>query len=168
MASMERGASFLQPQRMKFCPQPECAGKWSLSQRFNIRAQPCPANTLILPLWDPGQRTCSYSPGLLTYRNTSEYLPVHHFKWLSIWEFALQQQTIVCLLYVLVAQSCPTLCNPIHRQKPARLLCPSDSLSKNTGVGCHSRGSSQRRDQTWVSCIAGRFFYHLSHQGSPQ
>ena len=30
-----------------------------------------------------------------------------------------------------------------------------------------SRGSSLPRDQTWVSHIAGRFFYHLSHEGSP-
>ena len=29
-----------------------------------------------------------------------------------------------------------------------------------------SRGSSQSRDQTWVSCITGRL-YHLSHHGSP-
>ena len=33
-------------------------------------------------------------------------------------------------------QSCPTLCDPIDGQ-PTRLLCPQDSLSKNTGVGCH-------------------------------
>ena len=31
-----------------------------------------------------------------------------------------------------------------------------------------SRGSSQPKDRTQVSCIAGRFFYHLSHQGSPR
>ena len=31
-------------------------------------------------------------------------------------------------------QSCPTL-RP-HRQQPTRLLCPQDSLGKNTGVGC--------------------------------
>ena len=24
-----------------------------------------------------------------------------------------------------------------HRRKPARLLCPWDTLGKNTGVGCH-------------------------------
>ena len=29
-----------------------------------------------------------------------------------------------------------------------------------------SRGPSQRRDRTWVSCIVGRGFYCLSHQGS--
>ena len=30
------------------------------------------------------------------------------------------------------------------------------------------RGSSRPRDQTLVSCIAGSFFYHLSHEGSPR
>ena len=30
-----------------------------------------------------------------------------------------------------------------------------------------SRGSSQPRDQTQASCMAGGFFYCLSHQGSP-
>ena len=30
-----------------------------------------------------------------------------------------------------------------------------------------SRGSSQPRDQTQVSCIVGGFSYHLSHQGIP-
>ena len=33
-------------------------------------------------------------------------------------------------------QSCPTLCDPID-DSPTRLLCPWDSLGKNTGVGCH-------------------------------
>ena len=42
----------------------------------------------------------------------------------------------------------------------ARLLCPWDSPGESTGVGCisYSRGSSWSRDQTWGSCIAGRFF----------
>ena len=35
----------------------------------------------------------------------------------------------------LVTQSCPTV-QP-HGLQPARLLCPWDSLGKNTGVGCH-------------------------------
>ena len=29
------------------------------------------------------------------------------------------------------------------------------------------RGSARLRDQTWVSHIVGRCFYHLSHEGSP-
>ena len=32
-------------------------------------------------------------------------------------------------------QSCPTL-RP-YGQQPTRLLCPQDSLDKNTGAGCH-------------------------------
>ena len=41
----------------------------------------------------------------------------------------------------------------------ARLLCPWDSPGKITGVGCipFSRGSSQLRDWTQVSCIIGGF-----------
>ena len=56
--------------------------------------------------------------------------------------------------------------------RPQRLLCPWDSPGKNTGVSCHypSRGSSQPRDRTQVSCIAGGFFItwaiREAHQGS--
>ena len=44
--------------------------------------------------------------------------------------------------------------------QPARVFCPWDSLGKSTGVGCHAflRRSSRPRNQTHVSCIAGRFF----------
>ena len=46
---------------------------------------------------------------------------------------------------VLVAQSCPTLCNPVDRGSPVHwilqarilVLCPRNSLGKSTGVGCH-------------------------------
>ena len=52
-----------------------------------------------------------------------------------------------------VSQSCPTLCNPmdytVHGILLARILeCVAFPFS---------RGSSQLRDQTQVSCIAGRF-----------
>ena len=55
---------------------------------------------------------------------------------------------------VKVAQSCPTLCNPVdytvHGILQARIL--------EWVVFPFSKGSSQLRDQTQVSCIAGRFF----------
>ena len=60
---------------------------------------------------------------------------------------------------LLIVQSCPTLCNPmdwslpgssVHRIFQARIL--------KRVVIPFSRGSSQPRDQTRVSCIAGRFF----------
>ena len=53
------------------------------------------------------------------------------------------------------AQSCLTFCNPWTVAQQA-------SLSMG-----FSRGSSQPRDQTQVSCIAGRFFNQLSYQRSP-
>ena len=63
--------------------------------------------------------------------------------------------TLLCL----VAQSCPTLCNPTDCSPP-RVLCPWDSPGKNPGVGCmpSSRDSSQPRNRTQVSRNAGRFF----------
>ena len=66
----------------------------------------------------------------------------------------------------LVAQSCPTLWNPMDCSLPG-LLCPRDSPAKNTDVGCHAlqvifpiQGSNPglpHRRQT---------LYRLSHQGS--
>ena len=49
--------------------------------------------------------------------------------------------------------------------KPTRLLCPWDSPSKNTGVGCYDsyRKSSWPRDRTCVSCsscIGRQILYH--------
>ena len=58
---------------------------------------------------------------------------------------------------------------PWTHQKPIRLLCPWNSSSKNTGVGCHFllQGISVTQDQAPVSCIGRWILYHLSHQGSP-
>ena len=57
-----------------------------------------------------------------------------------------------------------------HGPEPASLLCPWDSPSKNTSVGCHAlvqgifaiQGSNP--GLLHCTCI---FFYHLIHQGSP-
>ena len=67
-----------------------------------------------------------------------------------------------------VAQSCPTLCDPMDYSLPgfsihgifqARIL--------EWGAISFSRRSSHPRDWTRVSLIVGRCFYRLSHQGSP-
>ena len=62
-----------------------------------------------------------------------------------------------------VTQSCPTLCDPmdytVHGILQARIL---EWLAFP-----FSRGSSQPRDQTQVSCIAGRFFTSWP-QGKPR
>ena len=38
----------------------------------------------------------------------------------------------------LFAQSCPTLCDPMHWSPPGFPGGPWDSLGQNTGVGCHA------------------------------
>ena len=62
-----------------------------------------------------------------------------------------------------VSLSCPTLCDPIdytvHGILQARIL---------EWVAFPSRGSSQPRDQTQVSGIAGRFFLSAEPQGKPK
>ena len=55
-----------------------------------------------------------------------------------------------------------------HGLWPTRLLHPWDFPGERLewGAIAFSRGSSRPRDQTRVSCIAGRRFNPLSHQGS--
>ena len=77
----------------------------------------------------------------------------------------------VFLLKSIVAQSCLTLCNPmdcnpmgssVHGILQARIL--------EWVAISYPKGFFHPRDQTGVSCIAGRFFFflnHLNHQGSP-
>ena len=59
----------------------------------------------------------------------------------------------------LVAQSCPTLCNPMDYSPPGSSV-QGDSPGKNTGMGCHAllQASSQPRDRTQVSHLVGEFF----------
>ena len=68
--------------------------------------------------------------------------------WLNILYFNLLK------VKVKVAQLCPTLCDPmdytVHEILQARIL--------ELVVFLFSRGSSQPRDRTQVSCIAGSFF----------
>ena len=53
-----------------------------------------------------------------------------------------------------------------HELQPVRLLCPWDFSDKNTGVAIsYSKGSSQLRNQTRISCfkrsiIAKQILYH--------
>ena len=59
----------------------------------------------------------------------------------------------------LVAQSCPTLCDPMNYSPPgsSALGIFQESILEWVAIP-FSRGSSQTMDRTQVSCIAGRFF----------
>ena len=58
-----------------------------------------------------------------------------------------------------VAQSCPTLCNPMDCSLPGSMVHGIfQARILEWAAISFSRGSSQPRDQTWVSCIADRRF----------
>ena len=68
----------------------------------------------------------------------------------------------------LVAQLCPTLCNPMGCSPPGSSV-HGDSPGKNTEVSCHAllQGifPTQGSNQGLPNCR--QILYHLSHQGSP-
>ena len=60
---------------------------------------------------------------------------------------------------MLVAQSCLTLCDSMNCSLPGSFVHGTLQARILEWVATpFSRGSSRPRDQTWVSCIAGRFF----------
>ena len=61
------------------------------------------------------------------------------------------------------------LCDPVDCSPP-RLLCPWDSLGKNTGVGCHDpfRGIFPIQGLNPGLPHCGQIIYQLSHQGNPK
>ena len=67
----------------------------------------------------------------------------------------------------LVAQLCPTLCDPMACRATASFV-HRDSPGKNTGVGCHALFSgifpTQGSNPGLPHCR--HILYHLSHQGS--
>ena len=82
-------------------------------------------------------------------------------KQLSFNKVIIKKKTVIgsCAVLCLVVQSCQILCDPMDCSPPGSFV-HEDSPDKNTQVGCHAllRGSSQSRDQTWVSHITGGSF----------
>ena len=68
----------------------------------------------------------------------------------------------------LVAQSCPTLCDSMDCSPPGSSV-HGDSLSKDTGVGCHAlfQGNFLTQGSNPGLLHCREILYCLSHQGSP-
>jgi len=69
---------------------------------------------------------------------------------------------------VLVVQSCPTLCSPMDYSPPGSSVhgVLQARILEWVAIPFAVR-FSRPRDWTQISCIGGRLFNHLSHQGSP-
>ena len=69
----------------------------------------------------------------------------------------------------LVAQSCPTPCNPMDCTPPGSSV-HGDSPGKNTGVVCHALLQGIFPTQGLKPCLfhCRQILYHLSHQESPR
>ena len=74
----------------------------------------------------------------------------------------------MCICCCSVAQSCPTLCDPMDCSPPGSSV-HEDSPGKNTGVGCHFllQGIFPTQGSNPGLLHCRQILYHLSHQGSP-
>ena len=72
-------------------------------------------------------------------------------------------------MYVLVAQLCPTLCNPMDCSSPGSSVY-GDSPGKNTEVGYHAllQGIFLTQGSNPGLPHCRQILYHLSHQRSPR
>ena len=94
-------------------------------------------------------------PGLLFYASESEIQEkFDDLSYLSEW--------------VIITQSCLTVCNPMDYSLPGSYVHGILQARILEWVAIpFSRGSSQPRDQTQVSCIAGRFFTVWATRADP-
>ena len=89
---------------------------------------------------------------------------------LVIWKISIVSKIGVCTkMKVLVAQSHPTLCEPMNCSLPPltpRILCPWVSPSKNTRVGCHSllQGIFPNQGLSPGLLHCKQILYQLSHR----
>ena len=70
---------------------------------------------------------------------------------------------------MLVTQSCPTLYDPMDSSLQGSSVCENLQARILEWVTIPlSRGSSQSRDQTWISLIAGRFYTIWATREAPK
>ena len=68
-------------------------------------------------------------------------------------------ESLILSVCVLVTELCLTLCDPMDYRFPGSSVHETLQARILEWVAIHfSRGYSQPRGKTWVSCIAGRFF----------
>ena len=89
------------------------------------------------------------------------------YKWKDQ-QFVWMSQVNIIKMLRLVAQLCPTLCNPMDCNLPGSSV-HAESPGKNTGVGCHAvlQGIFPTQVLNLGLPHCRQILYHLSYQGSP-
>ena len=136
------------------CAPRNCVLSYSRTCHWGCDGSPCP----LLSLHSSGPRL----HGQVLVKDQSKG------KWVvekrKYWHIHIFCVSLHLVKWVQVTQSCPILCDPVdytvHGILQARIL--------EWVAFPFFRGSFQPRDWTQVSRIAGRFFYQLSHKGSPR
>ena len=98
-------------------------------------------------------------PGIKATSLTSPAMAGGFFTTSATWE----AYTVLCL----VAQSCPTLCNPVDCS-PSGSSVHGDTPGKNIRVGCPPPGIFPTQGLNPGLSHCRWIFYCLSHQGSPR
>ena len=105
-------------------------------------------------------------PGSRRRRSYSRSRSHSRYCWcLQVLELAINSLMNMCCL---VAKSCPTLCDPMECSPPGSSVhgISQARIWEWVATSC-SKGSSQPRGQTWISCIASGFFT-IDPSGKPQ
>ena len=107
---------------------------------------------------------CSFSSSSLTGFCGQKWSVFSSFPHLLPFWKNMQENWEEAVLLCLVTQLCPSLCDPMDCSPPGSSVHGILQARILEWVAMpSSRGSSQHRDRTQISCIAGRFLYHLSH-----
>ena len=133
---------------------------------------PCCMLLILIPVYCQVAFHCMDIPHLFMYSHVHGHLGVSSFKYLCssfnsfriklVWTFLYKcfcRHSFNFSVKVLVAQLCPTLCDSTDCSPPGSSvhgILQARILEWVAMPFC--RGSSQPRDQTQVSCTAGKFF----------
>ena len=108
----------------------------------------------------------SHQPGHSYFKNN--LISIYYFQQSMVCEnnTFFKSQFLYIRIYTKLAQSCPTLCNPMDCSPPGSSV-HGDSPGNNTGVGCHAFLQrifpTQGLNPGLLHCR--RILDHLSHQG---
>ena len=146
-----------------FCLQSfPASGSFPMSQLFASSGLSIGASASVLPMniqdWFPLGLT-----GLISLQSKGLSTVIHssllHSRWIPYRLSHQGSNKEVCVkVKVLVAQSCPTLCDSVDCSPSVSVLGILQAKIQEWVDIPFSRGSSRPRDWTQVSCTAGRFF----------